>query len=65
MCYGSFLKKTLVKTLNDIWFIYNMNNNSDDGQDKNNENKVIKTKCVKNEFICIYNYNEIMIQIII
>ena len=38
-----------------------MNNNSDDGQDKNNENKVIKTKCVKNEFICIYNYNEIMI----
>ena len=61
MCYGSFLKKTLVKTLNDIWFIYNMNNNSDDGQDKNNENKVIKTKCVKNEFICIYNCNEIMI----
>ena len=61
MCYGSFLKKTLVKTLNDIWFIYNMNNNSDDGQNKNNENKVIKTKCVKNEFICIYNCNEIMI----
>ena len=61
MCYGSFLKKTLVKTLNDIWFIYNMNNNSDDGKDKNNENKVIKTKCVKNEFICIYNCNEIMI----